>query len=149
MKRKTYLAYGSNMNMDQMAMRCPNAKVLGTGTLHNWELTFRGTRREGVATIEPKEGAKVGVLLWSITAECERSLDRYEGFPHLYRKESITVTLDGDEVQAMVYIMNEIYPYTIPGPYYYKTLVDGYADCNFDKALLDEAIERTARKNHD
>ena len=89
MKRKTYLAYGSNMNMDQMAMRCPNAKVLGTGTLHNWELTFRGTRREGVATIEPKEGAKVGVLLWSITAECERSLDRYEGFPHCIVKKAL------------------------------------------------------------
>ncbi|MFA5546523.1 MAG: gamma-glutamylcyclotransferase family protein [Sphaerochaetaceae bacterium] len=148
-KRKTYLAYGSNMNLDQMEWRCPNAAVQGTSTLHNWALTFRGPRRDGVATIEKKEGFNVGVLLWSITDECEQSLDRYEGYPHLYHKETVTVTLDGDEIEAMVYIMNDVYPYAIPGPYYYKTLVDGYADCGFDKALLDEAIELTARKNHD
>lgn len=148
-KRKTYLAYGSNMNMDQMAFRCPNAAILGTSTLNGWQLTFRGPRREGVATIEAKEGAKTGVLLWSISEECEKSLDRYEGYPHLYRKEEVTVSLDGDEIQAMVYVMNEIYPYAIPGPYYYKTLLEGYADCGFEKKLLDDAIELTARKNHD
>jgi len=26
---KIYLAYGSNMNLEQMAVRCPNAKLMG------------------------------------------------------------------------------------------------------------------------
>ena len=41
MKTKLYGAYGSNMSLDQMAHRCPNAKVVGTGSLENYKLTFR------------------------------------------------------------------------------------------------------------
>ena len=29
MKEKLYFAYGSNMNLDQMEFRCPDAKVVG------------------------------------------------------------------------------------------------------------------------
>ena len=52
----------------------------------NYELLFRG-----VATVEPKEGATVPVLLWKIEPLDEAALDRYEGWPHLYRKEMIDV----------------------------------------------------------
>ena len=31
-KRKKYIAYGSNLNLEQMARRCPTAKVIGAGT---------------------------------------------------------------------------------------------------------------------
>ena len=42
MKEKIYCAYGSNMNLEQMSHRCPNAKVIGKGKLENYKLTFRG-----------------------------------------------------------------------------------------------------------
>ena len=58
---KLYFAYGSNINLDQMAYRCPDAKVVGPVTLEGWELLFRGS---GVATIGPKEGSTVHGLLW-------------------------------------------------------------------------------------
>lgn len=35
-----YCAYGSNMNLDQMAYRCPKSKVVGNGKLYGWELVF-------------------------------------------------------------------------------------------------------------
>ena len=40
MKRKIYGAYGSNMNLEQMAHRCPKAKVIGSGILQDYKLTF-------------------------------------------------------------------------------------------------------------
>ena len=54
---KLYFAYGSNINLDQMAQRCPDAQVVGPVTLENYELLFRGNLRgAGVATIAPREG---------------------------------------------------------------------------------------------
>ena len=41
-KRKKYIAYGSNLNLEQMARRCPTAKVIGAGEIRDHELLFRG-----------------------------------------------------------------------------------------------------------
>ena len=55
-KRKKYIAYGSNLNLAQMARRCPTAKVVGKGEIKDYELLFRGCRESAVATVEPKKG---------------------------------------------------------------------------------------------
>ena len=52
-KRKKYIAYGSNLNLEQMARRCPTAKVIGAGEIRDHELLFRGYRESAVATVEP------------------------------------------------------------------------------------------------
>ena len=64
MERPLYFAYGSNINLDQMRYRCPDASVYGQAVLDNYDLRFRGS---GVATVEPKEGACVYGLLWELT----------------------------------------------------------------------------------
>ena len=63
MSRKEYFAYGSNLNFEQMAYRCPEATVVGTAKLDGYELAFR----RGYLTILPKEGASVEGLIWSVT----------------------------------------------------------------------------------
>ena len=141
--KNVYLAYGSNLNLEQMAYRCPDATVIGTTMLPDYRLVFRGGRHSGVATIEMKQGAKVPVLLWQITEKCEKALDRYEGYPHLYRKEQLIVDLDGQEVRAMAYVMNEGPPPAMPGAYYYATILHGYRDCGFDEAILKQAVMHT------
>lgn len=140
--KKVYLAYGSNLNLEQMAYRCPDATVIGTTVLNGYRLVFRGGRHTGVATIEQERGSAVPVLLWEITKRCEQALDRYEGYPHLYRKEQLTVDLDGDELVAMAYVMNDGPPPAMPGAYYYATILHGYRDCGFDEAILKEAVMR-------
>ena len=37
---KYYVAYGSNLNREQMAHRCPEAKLVGTGMLSNYEMVL-------------------------------------------------------------------------------------------------------------
>ena len=34
---KVYVAYGSNLNMEQMRDRCPTAEFIGTGAIENYE----------------------------------------------------------------------------------------------------------------
>ena len=80
-----------------MARRCPTAKVVGIGNLKDYQLTFRR-----VATIEPEKGAVTPVGVWEITPTDELALDRYEGYPSYYRKETVKVTMrGGEEKQAM------------------------------------------------
>ena len=97
---RLYFAYGSNINLDQMAYRCPNATVLMPVVLSGYELTFRGG---GVATVIPKKDSEVLGLMWSITPECEKSLDRYEGYPSFYHKIDVAVT--DPETGKIYYVM--------------------------------------------
>ena len=128
-----YLAYGSNLHIEHMQQRCPTAEVLGTSTLHGYRLVFNG-----VATIEPDPDRSVPVLLWDIKPADEIPLDRYEGYPQLYRRETVQVELDGKTVDAMAYIMNPkgIAP---PSPYYYDVIRKGYEMNGLDIAVLEQA----------
>ena len=90
-KTKLYVAYGSNLNTTQMKFRCPTARIVGAGILHDYKLVFRGSNGNAVATIESSEGRHVSVLIWEVTAQDEAALDAYEGFPTFYRKETVMV----------------------------------------------------------
>ena len=87
-----YFAYGSNMNLNQMAFRCPDAEVVDTVRLEGYRLAFcMNGGGNGVATILPEEGSYVDGVLWRISERDERHLDHYEGFPYLYGKEPVVV----------------------------------------------------------
>ena len=137
MADKLYFAYGSNINLEQMDYRCPDATVVGPVVLENYELLFR---RGGFATIAPKEGGRVHGLLWSITPECERSLDLYEGYPRFYGKEMMDVELDGKTISAMVYVMTPGQEFGIPSDHYANVIWEGYESAGFDTQVLEDAI---------
>lgn len=139
MDKRLYIAYGSNLNIAQMANRCPTAKVVGASEMKNWRLLFRGAHAGAVATVEPYKGGSVPVLVWELTPADEAALDRYEGWPFLYRKETVKVKLDGKTVKAMVYVMNEGRPLGQPSCYYYTTILEGYKDAGFDLDILRQA----------
>ena len=108
------------MNLRQMAIRCPKAKLLGTTVLENWRLMFRRKRRP-VATIEREKGCSVPVVLWEITDECEERLDEYEGYPFLYTKIDVDVAFEGKTVSAMAYVMTPGQDLGAPHEDYYYT----------------------------
>lgn len=140
MANKLYVAYGSNLNLAQMARRCPRAKVVGCGVLNDYQLTFRR-----VATIEPEKEAITPVGVWEITPIDERSLDIYEGYPSYYRKETVKVELPDRTVEAMVYIMNDGKP-QLPPDGYYKVIEDGYRDVGLDLKYLQGALDDTKKR---
>jgi len=55
MKKRLYVAYGSNLNLKQMSHRCPTAKVYGKGKLKRYRLLFRGSKNNAYLTIESKK----------------------------------------------------------------------------------------------
>lgn len=148
MNKTFYLAYGSNLNLEQMAHRCPTAKPVGPVVLKDYQLLFRGGHGGSVATVEPLKGKTVPCLLWEITSADEAALDRYEGYPNLYRKETIKVKFGNEEVKAMIYIMNEGHCLNSPSLYYYSIILDGYKSAGFDTNVLKQAVE-DSKENED
>ena len=76
-KKRYYIAYGSNLNTQQMRFRCPNAIVMGTAELKDWRLVFKGSKTGSYLTIEQAEGYTVPVAVWEVNEVDEASLDRY------------------------------------------------------------------------
>ncbi|MFV0485435.1 MAG: gamma-glutamylcyclotransferase family protein [Candidatus Saccharimonadales bacterium] len=143
MRRRYYLAYGSNLNMQQMKMRCLDAKPVGITFLQDYGLLFRGGNSSAVATVEPKLGCTVPCGLWLVSAKDEVALDRYEGWPYLYRKELVPVQLGLRRMKVMVYIMNDGHDIGIPSIHYYNTIRNGYRDFELDTAALEAALKNT------
>ena len=98
--KELYFAYGSNLNIVQMDNRCPLAQLVSRAVLEGYELAFRC----GVLTILPKEGGRVDGILWKVNDRDERALDRYEGYPRLYTKETLTVQTDAGPCTAVAYV---------------------------------------------
>ncbi|MDL2273643.1 gamma-glutamylcyclotransferase [Oscillospiraceae bacterium OttesenSCG-928-G22] len=141
-KDRLYIAYGSNLNLAQMAFRCPTAIAVDTATLQGYDLLFRGAPGNAHATIEPGMGS-VPVLLWKLKPKDEAALDRYEGWPHYYHKQNTTVDLGGNSVSAMVYIMNAGHALNQPSQRYFDTIAHGYFMAGFDTDVLFHALEQS------
>ena len=74
------------------------------------------------------------MLIWYLKPKDEKALDVYEGWPHLYHKETLRVTVNGKRIYAMIYIMNEDrHPYGAPSPQYFCTILTGYRSAGFDR----------------
>ena len=143
MSKRLYVAYGSNLNFEQMKYRCPTAKLYDTGIIEGYELQFKGEPTCAFATIAPKENASVPVAVWEIQPRDEMALDRYEGYPSHYFKQNVPVQLGGEEV--MVYIMNLKRQFGMPSPHYYQAVLEGYHDCGLDTDVLDQAVKDSAQ----
>lgn len=143
-----YCAYGSNMSINQMAWRCPNAVVVGTGYIPNYLLMFRGKHDSAYATVQPDytsergKGKGVPVVIWEISKEDEEVLDLYEGYPNVYLKGKIKVDMnDGKNVEAMFYIMKNGQDVGMPTGSYFNTVLEGYQDNGIDSEYLFKRLE--------
>ena len=147
--KRYYLAYGSNLNIAQMQFRCPDATVVGTAVIPDYELLFKGSLTGAYLTIEPKQGAQVPVGVWEVSLADELKLDRYEGFPSFYYKKEMRIPVKDIRTgkvrqrDAFVYVMHEDRKLGIPTDMYVRTCIEGYRDFGFDTAFLFNAYDRS------
>ena len=121
MRSHPYFAYGSNLCVQQMARRCPDATDPRPATLvdHDWLINERG-----VATVEPSAGSKVHGVLWSVSDHDLATLDSAEGVPVRYRRDRLTVHTAEGPSPAWVYIDHRVEPGP-PRPGYLERIIDG------------------------
>lgn len=138
-----YIAYGSNMCSEQMAYRCPDAKLIGTGKLYGAQLEFYTH-----ATVEhtASDEAYVPVAVWDISKADELRLDRYEGVPSYYIKQRRKVHMDdGSTLMGMIYLMH-MKRGGAPAAGYYNGIALAYKRLHLRseiKTVLVPALERS------
>ena len=123
MKQETiiYFAYGANLDVRGMELRCPGHRRIGRAVLKNYRLMFKG-----VADVEPASGHQVHGALYEITTEHLRTLDRFEGYPRFYTRKPLPVfTEEGEEVNAIVYLMNNCSQCSSPHRGYLNVILSG------------------------
>lgn len=150
---KKYIAYGSNLSKEQMALRCPNAKVFGVGYLPCTTLEFYNH-----ATImdSASESDRVPVVVWEIDEEDEKSLDRYEGVATGYYMQSeYTVHINRDvndrenyDTTGMAYFMTDFYAVPPEKDYFYG-IKKAYEDLGWideEETVLEGAFLRSINR---
>ena len=147
MEKKLYAAYGSNLNIEQMKVRCPGARRVGAGQLADYRLLFRAGGQGVYLTVAPGPGSYAPVGLWEIEPCHETALDEYEDWPALYRKETLPVAFTEFETgrprreTALVYIMQAGHILAQPDSAYLRACMEGFAAFGLDTAVLERAAE--------
>lgn len=137
-----YIAYGSNLNLDQMAFRCPRSVKVCRGVVHGWKLVFK-YHADIIETGDPADS--VPVLLWKIHDFDWKNLDRYEGFPTYYLKREIPVELeDGSVEKCVAYVMTDRRSrFQQPDPYYFNIIEEGCIQNEIDVDCLYQALDES------
>lgn len=130
-----YFAYGSNMDIQQMRMRCPGAEVVGIGVLVDQALCFSRhsvSRDCGVASITPRPGGEVLGVVYRLSAGDLARLDSYEDFVtgraaelNSYNRMEIEVLVDGRPCVAQTYVAVTQDGAFRPNAAYLRHLLDG------------------------
>ena len=138
-----YAAYGSNMNLEQMAYRCPFSRVVGKGIIENYKLKFSYH-----ADIVPADGECVPVVLWEVPEYDFRTLDCYEGVKGgYYKRVHLPVRINNGNVKdAIVYVMCGEHEFSMPSETYYLIIKQGYKDNKISQRYLYNAIIECAEE---
>lgn len=148
-----YLAYGSNLDLQQMNRRCPDAVPVGLAEIPHYQLMFKGSKSGNYATIEKNVLCKVPVLVWAISKADEKRLDVYEGHPTFYYKKTLPIEnfkplypekWQNPPTEGMAYIMHEDRCLGMPSPQYLDVLYHGYKDLKLPMDILVNALDDTA-----
>lgn len=139
--KKLYIAYGSNLNMEQMMFRCPDARPYASGLINGWKLVFRGSKTGSYCSIIPSKDDAVPVGIWEISEKDEQNLDIYEGYPRFYSKEYVKLKTASGEKEAMVYIINKKARPGLPSSRYIDVCRQGYKDFNLPMDVWENAID--------
>ena len=109
---EVYFAYGSNMLESQMRGRCPSARFLRAGRLHNYRLFFpRWSDRWGcgVAGVKPNPGDVVEGVLYTLSLTDLKELDEIEGVSAgRYQRVQTSIEFDEEEhLECWMYLAIE------------------------------------------
>jgi gamma-glutamylcyclotransferase len=110
-----YFAYGSNMNWEQMKLRCPSASFLCKAVLKDYKiaLTRKSLKGYGVADIVPSHGNHVWGVVYKIDDIDLGFLDTAEGYypnrlQNAYKRIEIIVFAEANKENPLTMFTYEV-----------------------------------------
>ena len=136
-----YFAYGSNLDIDLMKVRCIEARFLSIGYLPGYRLGFTqyyAPLRGGVADIIESQGDKVWGKIYELPLEDLYRLDAHEGHPTDYKRtQHYVITPEGEYRLAWVYsIVDKEESFVPPSRSYLEFIKRGAKDIGFPQDYL-------------
>jgi hypothetical protein len=135
---RLYLAYGSNLCLEQIRARCTSSQPVAAVRIQGWRLGFYGQQSRnwgigGVATLIPDTTASTHGALYVLSEADEAKMDVFEGIPFAYAKvEDFTAHVSGFEQlngqQVYTYIKVDTSQANSPSEKYIDTIRQGYRD---------------------
>ena len=107
-----YIAYGSNLNKEEMKQRCKDAKFVSLARLENYTLTYRGNPGRAYLTVDKKKGDFVRVAVWDVSE-------------------------NNETISGFIYQMYDRFPICKPSDSYMERCKQGYKDMGWDSSILD------------
>jgi len=142
-----YFAYGSNLDLLQMQLRCPEAQFVSTAKLDGYRICFPRksfVRDCAVISIEPSVSECVWGALYELDGTDIARLDEREGYDkrrdrdkNQYNRITVRVEVADDHpVVAEVYVATPSADSGLPSPHYIGYLVAAAAECGLPKSHL-------------
>jgi hypothetical protein len=97
-----YFAFGSNLDADQMAQRCPESRVGFRARLRDHRIAFTYPSRRwggGAADVIAAPGHVVWGLVWELS---DGDLERLDGYELGYRRCALDVVDDAGAIHAVI-----------------------------------------------
>lgn len=126
-----YFAFGSNLSVAQMRVRCPGSEPVGPALLRGRELGFAYRSRNfppgGAADVVESGNGEVWGALYRLTGQDLAALDRFEFVGDGgYRRITVDVEHEGDLRPALCYEVVDRLGFDLaPIPEYRRLMVDG------------------------
>ena len=137
------------MNIYQMSRLCPTATLVGTGVLQNWSMGFYKTCDSNMAyvyaDVRESEDNFANVAVWEVINPSElEMLDRFEGYPSLYKKlnNCKVVMGNGETIEGFLYKMSNNAENGIPDVYYFMGIYKAYKDLHISTKQLDDFLKK-------
>lgn len=146
------LAYGSNMSLNRLLARLPNAKRIGVATVNGFQLSFdkKGFDDSGKCNAnqtDDPDDVLYGVL-YQITGEEKAILDNIEG-PR-YDCLAINVTSEcGDSYDAYCYIANTFDSQLLPYDWYVRHVLTGAIEAQLPDGYIDKIRLQPSKQDPD
>ena len=138
-----YFAYGSNLDLAQMKIRCPSSELISKGSLSGYRLTFNRYSSGwggGVADVIQDQDSKVWGLVFKLSNSDLKRLDSYEGCYNdqtsLYERwKAVINTPKGQISDVWVYTVVEKQKFVQPTLEYLQIIKDAAVRWNFPKIM--------------
>ena len=142
-----YFAYGSNLDLSQMQLRCPDAQFVSTARLDGYKICFPRksfVRDCAVISIEAEAGEQVWGALYELDPAEIKRLDEREGYDPKRdaaqnQRNRVTVRVEASDERTIVaeaYVAVATENPGLPSPHYIGYLVASAAECGLPKSHL-------------
>jgi hypothetical protein len=105
--RVLYFAYASNMEPSQIQARCPDHRFFSVAKAEHYAIAFTRWSRSwnsGTADILPARGKEVFGVLYEVSLDDVKRLDRFTASPQAYVRSDILVKAGKERFPAMTYV---------------------------------------------